>query len=386
VASIQARPSGTYRVSFRLDGRQKSVTVASISDAQAVVRLIDRYGPADALELLAAQSTASATTPTVTEAARAHVARLTDVTDGTRHDYERIIDRALDGQPIGELPVNLVGREAVVRWHSWLRADRGLSSKTIRNHHALLSATFATAIADGHATTNPCRGVRVPQVERVSDKVFLSSGELAILTAAIPVRYQPLIITLAGTGLRWGEATALEVGDVDLDAAVPLLRITKAWKRTGTQAAVLGPPKSRAGVRTVSLPPEVVEALAPLMDGRATSDLLFTAPGGGRLRHDHFFDRVWKPTLDKLNSRQDEHGNPITPALAKRPRLHDLRHGHASALIAAGINLLEVKDRLGHESIDTTVGTYGHLVPQAMARTAAAASAYLVQAAPQIEA
>ena len=70
--------------------------------------------------------------------------------------------------------------------------------------------------------------------------------------------------------------------------------------------------------------------------------------------------------------------------LDPRPRVHDLRHSHASALIAAGIPLPVIQRRLGHESIQTTVDTYGHLAPDAAVAAAAAIAATMGQAA-QIE-
>ncbi len=385
VPSIHPRPSGTYKVAYRLDGKQSSLTVATLADAQAAVRLMDRFGIRDALALIDAQASAHADIPTVAELVTAHVERLDGITPGTRRDYLGMVKRTLDDQPLGQIPVNLVSRDSVLAWHRWLR-DQGLSSKTIRNHHALVSAAMTDAVEQGIAPSNPCRGVRIAQVEKLSDKVFLSPGEFAVLLAAIPHRYQPLVATLAGTGLRWSEATALTVGDLDLDTVPGLLRVTKAWKRTGDRSLVLGPPKSKAGHRTVSLGPELVDILRPLVDGRASDEVLFTGPRGGPVQHHRFHYRVWKPTLDRLNARFDADGQPCTPLLAKRPRIHDLRHTHASALISAGVNLLEVKDRLGHEKIDTTVSVYGHLAPQSLARTAAASSAFLVQALPELEA
>ncbi|MGO4589497.1 tyrosine-type recombinase/integrase [Paenarthrobacter sp. 2TAF44] len=57
--------------------------------------------------------------------------------------------------------------------------------------------------------------------------------------------------------------------------------------------------------------------------------------------------------------------------ISKRPRIHDSRHSHASMMIAGDMNLYELANRLGHESIITTTKTYGHLVPDAHFRAAA---------------
>ncbi len=67
-----------------------------------------------------------------------------------------------------------------------------------------------------------------------------------------------------------------------------------------------------------------------------------------------------------------------------RPRVHDLRHSHASALIAAGVPLPVVQRRMGHESIQTTVDVYGHLAPDAYAGAAEAMSVAMGGVSPQI--
>lgn len=57
--------------------------------------------------------------------------------------------------------------------------------------------------------------------------------------------------------------------------------------------------------------------------------------------------------------------------LSQRPRIHDIRHSHASGMLAAGMNLFELANRLGHEDIGTTTKTYGHCVPDVHYRASA---------------
>ncbi len=104
----------------------------------------------------------------------------------------------------------------------------------------------------------------------------------------------------------------------------------------------------------------------------APEDLLFVSSRGLPLRSGPFHTRVWQPAV-------------TAAALGVRPRVHDLRHSHASALIAAGVSLPVVQRRLGHESITTTIDVYGHLAPDAYAGATEAAEAMLSQALPQIE-
>lgn len=81
---------------------------------------------------------------------------------------------------------------------------------------------------------------------------------------------------------------------------------------------------------------------------------------GGRLSIQELH-RAWGPALDELGDQ-----------LRARPRIHDLRHTHASWLIAAGVPLTLIQRRLGHESIKTTSDRYGHLAEGADAAAAAA--------------
>lgn len=79
---------------------------------------------------------------------------------------------------------------------------------------------------------------------------------------------------------------------------------------------------------------------------------VFTAPGGGQLRHGNFYNRIFKPTVQKT-----------LPGELQRARFHDLRHTHAALLIAQGAHPKAIQYRLGHSSITVTLDRYGHLFP-----------------------
>ena len=174
---------------------------------------------------------------------------------------------------------------------------------------------------------------------------------------------------MVGTGLRWGEATALTVADVDLDPGAASVRVTKAWKRGEQGTFRLGGPKTRRSRRTVTLPVDVLAAVAPLCASRSGDDLLFTGRKGARVAHQNFHGRVWTP----LRAVLPEH---------RRPTIHDLRHTHASMLIKAGVPLPVIQRRLGHESIQTTIDVYGHLDASAGAVAAEAANRALADLTP----
>ncbi len=170
------------------------------------------------------------------------------------------------------------------------------------------------------------------------------------------------VLVAVATGLRWGELTALKVKDLDLDGAVPMLTVRRAWKRNGRGAfeitdrgsTYLGKPKTKQSRRRVSLTPTTVAALRRAAAGKHTDELVFTSPEGGALNRHNFYNRRWQPA----RRRAREAG------FTKSPRFHDLRHTHAAWLLSAGVPLPVVQRRLGHQSIRITVDIYGGLLVQ----------------------
>jgi hypothetical protein len=158
------------------------------------------------------------------------------------------------------------------------------------------------------------------------------------------------------TGTRFGEATALTVADVDVLSKPPTARINKAWKRDGRSRFYVGATKTGAGKRTIGLNPALVELLIPLVASRPGKELVFTTPKGGRIIHKLYWHHYWGPAVRTAQ----------TIGLTKNPRIHDLRHTHASWLIQDGVPLFTVSRRLGHASTRTTEQVYGHLMPEAL--------------------
>lgn len=367
---------------YRVDGRQRSDSFADLKSAQQYQRLVERVGGEAARSIRLARDAAGAGADVLTVAdwLEHHLSHATGVTDGTVAEYRRLAARTWLPS-LGPLPLDALTREHVARWIGWqaeqvTRRGTKTAAKTIANAHGLLSTVIGSAVEAGRVPRNPCYGVPLPSSER-REMVFLSHAEFALLLGCIPAEHVPLVVTLAGTGIRWGEATALRWGDLDLDASTPVLRISRAWKRAANGGRVLGAPKTAKSLRTVSLPPQVAETLRPLAG--PADQLVFRARRGGQLHHQVWHPRVWVPAVERANDPERE------TRLGKSPRVHDLRHSHASWLIAAGVPLPVIQARLGHESIQTTVDVYGHLAPDALAIGAAAAGAALVQAVPEIE-
>lgn len=285
---------------------------------------------------------------------------------GTRAGYRAILDATILPR-LGEMPIDAITDDDVSSWMAWLesqpskrRPGQKIAQKTVRNHHALLSQVLAAADAKGLRKGNPARGVKATR-QRRERMVVLTQTEFATLLHFVPERWKPLVMWLAGTGMRWGEATALTWGDIDRDENPMLAHVDKAWQKGATAARVLGPPKTDAGSRTISVPAPLVAELGKPGAGDA---LVFHGREGGPVWPGGFYTRVWHGAVDAANDGERCKEAALTP-IGKRPRVHDLRHSHASWMIAAGRPLPYIQARLGHEKITTTVDTYGHLLPDA---------------------
>ena len=203
---------------------------------------------------------------------------------------------------------------------------------------------IGSAVRAGVMASNPCQGRRLPHT-RVEETVFLTPPEFTLLRDHIDKRrWKNLATWLVTTGMRFSEATALTAADIDVDAKT--CRINKAWKYSGDYRPKIGPPKTKKSIRTISLPPVALEAIDLTAPG-----LVFTNGAGNPVRAQEFYNGGWKPARDSA----------MKAGLTKSPRVHDLRHTCASWMIAAGVPLPIIQQHLGHESIQTTIGVYGHL-------------------------
>lgn len=374
MASVQPRRSARtgvvkWRVMFRIGSTQRQETFEDEASARQFKRLVDAHGPEAAMRVLLARRNAADDMPTLREFTLRYLAAdsglLTGIQTGTREGYAAEAERSFL-TILGDMPVDAIDKSDIGRWLEWQAKQptsrnpaKLVAPKTIRNYHSTLSSVLNAAIEAKLRPDNPAYRMRIAKGVR-DEPVFLSVDEFTTLLHFFPERYQRLVFFLAGTGLRWSEATALAWFGVNLHSSPPTVRVERAWKKA-KGAAVLGPPKSQKSRRTVSMPADVVASLgAP----KGAADLVFTADKGGKLWYGRFRTSVWEPAVDKAMDPELCAKEGLTP-LTRRPTAHDLRHSHASWLIAAGAPLPYIQERLGHESIQTTVNVYGHLVPDA---------------------
>lgn len=342
--TVQQRPSGRYFVRFRLNGVQTTLTFDTDIEAGQFALDVEQRGAQWAWENYQA-SEEEAAEMTLSQWAERHFAAMPHVSPATLEGYQR--DWRLRWEPhLGDMRLSRITREDVTRA---LAAQTG-ADKTIANAWGTLATMLKMAVLDRHLDRSPATGVKLGRrtTHETAEHRYLTPAEIQQVVDDTSGRYQPLIWTLAGTGMRWGEATALTVADVDLTAR--RMRVNKAWKRDRVKGWYVGPPKTPKANRTITLPAEVVDAVEELVRGRGRRELLFTNRNGDPVKHQPFYREHWTKACTK---------NIAEP----RPRIHDLRHSHVAILIAGGVGLPVIQARLGHEKITTTIDTYGHLMP-----------------------
>lgn len=247
-----------------------------------------------------------------------------------------------------------------------------MSPKTLRNLHGLLSSILQEAVLHEPPLRerNPCKLVTLPRIDDDGvedddgeDVEFLEPQEVECIVACLNRPEDQRLVRFAyATGMRWGELTALAHRHAVYGSnGAPRARVTRAWKRNKERGYYLGTPKTKASRRSLRVSPLAWQDL--LDQGVRPGDkghqkaLIFHNGAGERLPYSTFYDR-WMTAvrLAKEKGLLSEWKNPT---------LHDLRHSHAAALISRGHSLTYVQRRLGHESIQTTSDTYGHLLAEA---------------------
>jgi len=234
--------------------------------------------------------------------------------------------------------------------------EGGLSPRTRRHIHRILSAALGRAIEQQLITRNPCDAFRkrLPKVER-REMTTLSVDQAQRLFAAIRHTrvYWPVLIALA-TGARRGEILALRWRNVDLDRGD--LRVVESLEQTKSGLRFKAPKNEKA--RAITIPAFAIEELRRLkreqaeellgLGVRQNGDTLLCARADGEAMQ----PRSLTHEFTRLVIRAKD---------LPRVRFHDLRHSHATQLLLAGVHPKVAQERLGHSTISVTPDLYSHV-------------------------
>jgi integrase len=371
MATIEARKNAVGRVtSYRVEWydkgtrhRQTLPTETAAAQWKGLLEAVSHDTQAAQTALLRQVSKS----PTFEDVALGHIDRLINVREYTIKRYRGYIKNHFGG--IAHLPVDQITEDDLIRWIKGM-TKKGSSPKTVANVHGFVHAAMNSAVRRRLRPDNPCNGRLLPKDDATEDKaMFLTMEQMNAIIDHADEWHKPMWRLLIGSGLRLGEATALTRADFQLDAATPSVRIMKAYQAMADGWAV-GAPKTKKARRTVALAPSTVAAIRARVESAAPGKPVFTISPGTTVYPQH---RQWLDLWYDAVKAADL-------GLNQRPRIHDIRHSHASVLIAGGMNLFELANRLGHESILTTTKTYGHLAPDTHFRAAAAVETALAGA------
>jgi integrase len=323
MASIRKKPSGRYEARYRdPTGRLRGKTFWTKREAQ---EFLDRTGTA--------MGDGSWRDPTL---AKVRLSEYTawwldnrpELRPRTRELYGGLL--RLHPEPhLGECRFGSLTTAEVRAWHAALLGQDKPGPVTVAKAYRLLRSILNDAVEDGLLVRNPCT-IRGAGVERSPERPIATIAEVYGLADAIEGRYRLMVLLATFCGLRLGELLALRRDRVDVLHRRVIVSEQGQELSDGTRH--YGPPKTAAGVRTVSLPPHLVDDVEEHLlhwTGRHETDLLFTGPKAPEL-YRATFNAAWTgpvgragwPTFTSTTSATPGTRSPLAPVPARRSSWH----------------------------------------------------------------
>ena len=290
----------------------------------------------------------------------------------TARSYRQHIEDYLKPE-LGHIPLATLTAEDISIAYDAVQDDRPkMSAATLRRVHATLSSALARAVKSRRMSYNPAAHVDLPAAKRPKVNPWQPAELGKFLDHVTNDRLGMIFETIASTGMRRGEALGLRWQDLDLETGVIVVHQQLLdGKKDQPQ---FGKPKTESGEdRIIELDSRTIGALIAHHFAQETERDRWAEAYGG---------------LDLVFAQED--GSPYVPSMiskafvtlcaaaeVRRIRLHDLRHGAASLMLAAGVPIEIVSKRLGHKSIAITMDTYSHLL-EGVGRAAAEKASALV--------
>jgi len=272
----------------------------------------------------------------------------------TMKDYEIILRKHV--RPVfGEVLVTDITR-GMVKEFLLKKINEGYAASTVSHMKDVISGVLAQAVDHEIIPANPARDLKkvIKRKDYRASIDPLTVEELRTLLDTVQAHYTehyPLFLLLARTGMRIGEALALQWGDMDF--AGRFINVNKSLVR-----GRISTPKSGKS-RRVDMSLQLADTLKRHRHNMKKKGL---ALGLGDAPAYVFTDRTGGP-IDKDNWRHRVFNKVLEKAGLRKIRIHDLRHGYATMRISQGHNISDVSKQLGHHSVKLTLDTYFHWMP-----------------------
>ncbi len=333
--------SGRWYVVVHHDGQRKSAVATDKRQADSTAREINRRILEGTFQLNNEDFT-----KTFVTYSEIYIANAT-IKPSTLADYKSMLNKHIN--PVfGSKNIDKINRLDV---KNFLRQKLkfGLSLSTVEHLRACMSNVLNVALDADEIDQNPASRLgRITSRDQMAHKsnvvpIFLTKEVLTRLLDTFlkhkPAHY-PLALLLARTGMRIGEAVALNWDDIDFDKAI--ITVRRAKSRT-----VIDTPKSGKS-RNIDMSNQLSVVLRE-RKSEAKSKWVF--PG------------IKSETLDATAWRRRTFDKILELAGLQKMRVHDLRHTYASLMLEQGQPLIYIQRQLGHHSIQITADIYSHLIP-----------------------
>lgn len=373
MASISERTSDsgrtTFAVLYRHGKKQASKTFQNERSAVKFRDLVNLLGPDKALKETFGEKVEDSRL-TVDDLFDRWIAwkENTDVTPRTLRDYRRDYDNWIKPR-LGHRRADMIDELDVQDWVDWI-AKRSLDPKTIGDRHMILGGMFKFGSARSRRLVghNPCLETMLPSKKKKAPKGFTLAQWDAMHAwgSQHEKDADDLLLFIAGTGWRIGEASAVtaaavdDYGDVEHNGrVVPIVYVSvlgvHRMDENDKQVYVEGEAKSEAGMRRINLLPDAAQMVRRRLVGKKPSDLIFKTAQGNVWRSGNLLRGPFQRILD---------GAGIVKVRGMGP--HYLRHTHVGILDRAGVSLAKMQRRIGHEDIKTTLNVYGGMIDNAL--------------------
>lgn len=228
-----------------------------------------------------------------------------------------------------------------------LKLKEGLARSYVKYAHAIIRKALNQALKWGLVARNVATLTEIPSAKRKPPTIWNAYQVQKFLAEVREHQWYPIYVLAIYTGMRQGEILGVHREDVDL--AKGMIHVKHALQYIPGEGLSITEPKTDRGKRPVSLPATALAALKEHMALQEENRQLIFATRTGKPISARNVVRHFKLTVEEL-------GLPNI-------RFHDLRHTHASLLLAAGVHPKVVQERLGHSQISLTLDTYSHVVP-----------------------
>jgi len=298
------------------------------------------------------------------------------------HRYQREIENRikpiLGHIPLEKLtPMHIQGFVDEIIRAGHLKADKPLSPEMVKYDLKIVKAALKKAVQWGLLPRNPAENISAPRAtEKQEQEMHILTEEqikqtLTTLKQGKSFQKYVLLLLLVSTGLRIGEALALTWEDIDFENEV--IFVNKTVQRVGKEI-VIKPPKTKSSIRKITIDGHLLAILKRhkarqnerrlqlANKWKGTSNKVFTGPTGG-ITVPSTVQNWWIKFRGQVG--------------LDHVRLHDMRHTHATHLLASGkVDIKTIAARLGHKNAAMTLNVYSHVLP-AKQREAASVMAHL---------